>query len=194
MRAYGAPRRKAKMLHKSAQERYEKLHAQFVRLMKQFDKEDLDDFIQTANSLREWILHDPTLNQHQKDEIKRFAVPNGIDWQICNQIANAQKHGGQTSYRGKARNAPTLVVKGARITKGGGAGVVFPQMTTRVFGAGDDIMIEYECEGKQGTESAFSVVVRTFQFFYYIFELAPIASIRDRLKARKTWLEILTRE
>jgi hypothetical protein len=70
------------MLHKTSQERYEKLHAQFLCLMKHFDREGLDDFIQTANSLREWILQDASLSQHQKDEIERFAVPNGIDWQI----------------------------------------------------------------------------------------------------------------
>jgi hypothetical protein len=182
------------MLYKTSQERYEKLHAQFLRLMKHFDKEVLDDFIQTANSLRDWILRDTTLSQYQKDEITRFAVPNGIDWQICNQLANSQKHGGQASHRGKAKNAPTLLVKDALITKGGSSGFVFPQMKTRTFGAGDEIMSEYECDGKRGTESALAVVFRTFQFFYYIFELAHIASIPDRLKARKAWLEILTRE
>ena len=182
------------MLHKTSRERYEKLHTQFLRLMKHFDKEGLDDFIQTANSLKDWTLQDTTLSQQQKDEIARFAVPNGIDWQICNQIANSQKHGGRASHRGKAKNAPSLLVRDARITKGGSSGFVFPQMKTRTFGAGDEIMIEYECEGKRGTESALAVVFRTFQFFYYIFELAPIASLPDRLKARKTWLEILTRE
>jgi hypothetical protein len=181
------------MLHKTSQERYAKLHAQFLRLMRHFDKEGLDDFIQTANSLRDWIERDATLSQHQKDEIKRFAVHNGIDSQICNQIANAQKHGGQASHRGKAKNAPSLLVKNARITKGGSSGFVFPQMKARTFGAGDEIVIEYECDGKQNTESALSVVFRTFHFFYYIFELAPIASLPDRAAARKTWLEILTR-
>jgi hypothetical protein len=181
------------MLHKTSQERYEKLHVQFLRLMRHFDKEGLDDFIQTANSLREWILQDATLSQHPKDEITRFAVSNGIDWQICHQIANSQKHGGRASDRGKAKNAPSLVVKDAHVAKGGSAGFVFPQMKMRTFGSGDAIMIEYECDGKRATESALAVAFRTFQFFYYIFELAPIASLPDRLKARKTWLEILTR-
>ena len=182
------------MLYKTSEERYQKLHAQFLRLMRHFDKEGLDDFIQTANSLREWISQDGSLSQHQKDEIERFAAPNGVDWQICNQIANSQKHGGRASYRGKAKNAPSLVVKDAHIKKGGSVGFFFPEMKTRTFGAGDDIMIEYECDGKRATESALSVVFRTFQFFYYIFELAPIAVLSDRLKARKTWLDILTQE
>src|SRR6202012_5419522 len=111
---------------------------------------------------------DAPLDKHQKDEIARFTVPNGIDWQICNQIANSQKHGGRASHRCNAKNAPRLLVKDTRIIKGGSAGVVFPQMKARTFGAGDEIMIEYECDGKRGTESAFAVVVRTFQFFYYI--------------------------
>jgi len=182
------------MLHKTSRERYEKLHAQFLRLMKHFDREGLDDFIQTANSLRGWIPQDASLSQHQKDEIERFAVPSGMDWQICHQIANSQKHGGRASHRGKAKNAPSLVVKDAHIKKGGRVGFIFPEMKTRTFGAGDDIMIEYECDGKRATESALSVVFRTFQHFYYIFELAPIASLPNRLKARKAWLEILTRE
>ncbi len=182
------------MLHKTSQERYQKLHAQFLRLMRHFDKDGLDDFFQTANSIIEWILQDATLSQHQKDEIKRFTIANGIDWQICHQIANSQKHGGRVSHRGKAKNAPSIVVKDAHIKKDGCVGFVFPEVKTRTFGAGDDIMIEYECDGKPATESALSVVFRTFQFFYYIFELAPIASLPDRLKARNTWLEILSRE
>jgi hypothetical protein len=162
--------------------------------MRHFDMDGFDDFVQTANSLRDWILQDTTLTQHQRDEIKRFTVPNGIDWQICNQIANSQKHGGRVEFRGKSKNAPKLVVKDARITKGGNTGFVFPEMKTRVFAAGDEIKIDYECDGKRGTESALSVVFRTFQFFYYIFELAPIASLPDRAKARQRWLDILMRE
>src|SRR5580700_6352982 len=163
------------MLHKTSQERYEKLHAQFLRLMRNFEKEGLDDFFQTANSLKDWILHDSALNQHQKDEIKRFALSNGIDWQICNQIANSQKHGGSRTRPGKLQ-AGKLLVKDAHVKKGASTGFVFPEMKTRTFGAGDEIMIEYECDGRCSSESAVSVAIRTFQFFYYIFELAPIGS------------------
>jgi hypothetical protein len=38
-------------------------------------------------------------------------------------------------------------------------------MKMRTFGSGDDIMIEYECNGKRATESALAVAFRTFQFF-----------------------------
>jgi hypothetical protein len=162
--------------------------------MKHFDKDGLDDFIQTANSLTDWIRRDPTLNQHQKAEIERFTVYNGIDWQICNQIANFQKHGGSTSPRHKSAKSPALAVKDAHVKKDGNVGIVFPEMKMRTFGAGDEIMIEYECDGKRASESALAVVFRTFQFFYYIFELAPIASLPERLKARKKWVEILTRD
>jgi hypothetical protein len=43
------------MLHKTAEQRYQKLRRQFRRLMNHFDLEALDDFIQTAHSLRDWI-------------------------------------------------------------------------------------------------------------------------------------------
>ena len=125
------------MLHKTSQERYDKLHAQFIRLMKHFDKDGLDDFMQTANSLTDWIRRDPTLNQHQKAGIERFTVYNGIDWQICNQIANFQKHSGSTSPRRKSAKSPALAVKDAHVKKDGNAGIVFPEMKMRTFGAGE---------------------------------------------------------
>jgi hypothetical protein len=80
-----------------------------IRLMKHFDKDGLDDFIQTANSLTDWIRRDRSLNQHQRDEIERFAVSNGIDWQICNQFVNSQKHGGPATPRGNSSKAPALL-------------------------------------------------------------------------------------
>jgi hypothetical protein len=182
------------MLHETSKERYEKLHGQFILLMKHFDKDGLDDFIQTANSLTDWSRRDRSLNQHQRDEIERFAVSNGIDWQICNQTVNSQKHGGPATPRGNSSKAPDLLVKNAHVKKGSSVGFVFPEMKTRTFGAGDDIMIEYECDGNLASDFALGVVFRTFQLFYYIFELAAIASLPDRLKARKRWIEILTRD
>jgi hypothetical protein len=80
------------MLHRSAQERYEKLKRVFNRLMDRFNRDDLDDFIQTANSLPEWIRSDGTLSREQKDALERFVVPQSLDWQICHQVANVQKH------------------------------------------------------------------------------------------------------
>jgi hypothetical protein len=177
------------MLHKTSQERYQKLEAQFHRLMNHFDREGLDDYIQTANSLRDWIPRDPSLNQHQKDEIKRFAVDNSIDWQICHQIANYQKHGGPDS-----RHKSTFVVRNTQVKPGGSPGVVFPNLETQTFGAGDEILIEYEFDGNRGSVDALAFVFRTFQYFYYIFELAHIIPLVERFKARKTWREILTRD
>jgi hypothetical protein len=155
------------MLHKTAQERYEKLKKVFTRLMNRFDRDDLDDFIQVANSLPEWIRRDRTLSQAQKDALESFVVAQSLDWQICHQLANAQKHGGAKGRpRGLPAEAPAL--KSAKRRPGGAGVVLLPSM--RVIGAGDEIEIEYD----EHRESALAFVVRTFKHFHYIFELAPI--------------------
>jgi len=157
------------MLHTTAQERYEKLRKVFARLMERFNRDDLDDFIQTANSLREWVRRDDTLTQEQKAALERFVVDESIDWQICNQVANHQKHVRATP-RSKGRRAAASIptVKGVHV-KPGGAGFVLPP-SMRIIGAGDDIVIEYD----GNRESALAFVIRTFRHFHYIFEVAPI--------------------
>jgi len=181
------------MLHKTSQQRYEKLRVQFNRLMRHFDNEGLDDFIQTANSLRDWVQRDRTLSQHQRDEIERLAVDNSVDWQICHQIANYQKHGGPASPRRKPSSL-SFVVKGAQVKPGGSAGVAFPNLAMQSFGAGDEIMIECEFDGNPISVSAHAFVFRTFQYFYYIFELGHIIPLIERAKARKNWTDILMRD
>src|SRR5271157_86220 len=157
------------MLHRTAQERYEKLKKVFTRLMERFNRDDLDDFIQTANSLPEWIRRDAALSQEQKDALERFVVAPSVDWQICRQVANHQKH-----VRAKPRvkappAAPSIpAVKSVQVTPGGTGFAVPPSM--QVFGAGDEIVIDYDGNG----ESALGFVVRTFRHFHYIFEMAPI--------------------
>jgi len=157
------------MLHKTAQERYEKLKRVYTSLMDRFDRDDLDDFIQTANSLPEWIRRDGTLSQEQKDALESFVVPRSLDWQICHQVANAQKHV-QTKprFKGLPAESPPVVVKSVECKPGGTGFAVPPSM--RVVGAGDEIVIEYD----DNRESALGLVVRTFQHFRYIFEIAPI--------------------
>jgi hypothetical protein len=158
------------MLHRTAQERYEKLRNVFTRLKKNFNRDDLDDFIQTANSLREWIRRDVTLTSEQKAALERFVVPESLDWQICNQIANQQKHV-DARPRTKARQARAgsiPSVKAVRVKPGGTGFIVPPSM--RVVGAGEEITIEYD----GNSESALAFVVRTFRHFRYIFEVAPI--------------------
>src|ERR1035438_1855968 len=93
------------MLHRTSQERYEKLKRVFARLMERFNRDDLDDFIQTANSLREWIMQDDTLSSEQRAHLERFEIPKSLDWQICHQIANAQKHVKANARSKKMRNA-----------------------------------------------------------------------------------------
>ena len=70
-----AGRIEAHVLHKNAKDRYDKLKKIFRRLGSNFNRDDLDDFISTANSLREWIRRDPTMSQEQRDHLERFVVP-----------------------------------------------------------------------------------------------------------------------
>jgi hypothetical protein len=156
------------MLHRTSQERYEKLKRVFARLMERFNRDDLDDFIQTANSLREWIMQDDTLLPEQRAHLERFVVPESLDWQICHQIANAQKHVKANTRSKKPRNAyPAPAVTVAEVKHG--AGFVVPP-SSRIFGAGEEIVIQYDDK----RESALGFTVRTFRQFHYIFEVAPI--------------------
>ena len=157
------------MLHKTAHERYQKLKKVFTRLKANFNRDDLDDFMQTANSLREWIRQDPTLGVEQKAHLERFIVPESVDWQICNQIANQQKHVGHANPRRKKyAPPPSLIVKAVRYNQQGPGFMVPPSM--RIIGAGEEITIE--CDDR--FESALGVVIRIFGHFHYIFEVAPI--------------------
>src|ERR1700733_13311622 len=127
------------MLHTTARERYEKLKRVHARLMNRFNRDDLDDFIQTANSLPEWIKGDRTVGQEQRDALERFVVARSLDWQICHQLANAQKHA-QAGASGRPRGLPddAPVVKSVQCKPGGTGFAVPPSM--RVFGAGDEIV------------------------------------------------------
>jgi hypothetical protein len=158
------------VLHKTSQERYEKLKKVFARLMEHFNADDLDEFVQTANSLREWIRRDGTLTQEQSAALERFVVEQSLDWQICHQVANHQKHvNARPRLKARLRAASILVVKDVHVKPGRGTGFVVPP-SMRVFGAGDEIDIE--CDGRR--ESALAFVIRTFKHFHYIFEMAPI--------------------
>lgn len=151
------------MLHKTSRERYDKLKKVFHRLMKHFNTDDLDDFIATANSMPEWMKHDPSLIQEQRDAIKRFTVQESLDWQICNQIANRQKHVKPRRQCG----TPSLVNSVQR--KSGGLGILMPS-SMRVIGAGEEIFVDYG----GNRESALAFVIRTFKHFHYMFEMAPV--------------------
>ena len=164
------------MLHRTAQERYEKLKKEFRRLMKRFNRDDLDDFIQTANSLRKWIRHDTTLTIEQRTHLERFVVPESLDWQICNQIANMQKHVNTKPRSKRQKSAGSIPVVSAVQVSPGGTGFM-EQSSRLIIGAGDDIVIE--CDGK--SESALAFVFRTFNHFHYIFEMAPIAPNERRI-------------
>ena len=147
------------MLHTTAQERYKKLKKLFSRLMADFNRDDLDDFIAVANSLPEYIKNDARMSQEQKDAVEHFKVPNGVDWQICHETANRQKHFG-------VKRGATVV--NARV-QSDGTGFMLPE-TMEVLASGEDIV--FECNW--GNESASAFVIRTFKTFHYIFEMAPI--------------------
>ena len=158
------------MLHKSSHERYCKLAKVFRRLMNHFDRDDLDEFIATANSLPEWIRRDPAMTTDQKEALDHFTIPEGIDWQICRSIANQQKHAGPS------RNKHVPQVNSVKVKVGGASGFIIPP-SMRVVGAGDEIVIDLA-----GTnESALAFVIRTFEHFRYIFEVAPIPVSQRKL-------------
>jgi hypothetical protein len=156
------------MLHKTARERYEKLKKEFTRLMMDhFNRDDLDNFILTANSLPEWIEGDGT--QEQKALVPSDA---DMDRQICRKLANRQKHAGHSNPRfrnSKERSsASCVVVKPVESKPGCGKGIEVP--SKRVFGAGDLVVFEYDANRR---ESALDLVVRIFNVYRDIFEIAP---------------------
>jgi hypothetical protein len=158
------------MLHKTTEERYEKLKKVFARLMRQFNRDDLDDFVATANSLPTWIRRDRTLTSDQKAALERFVVNESIDWQICNQLANYQKHiGARPRSRRRRLTLPPIPRVTAVEMKPGAKGFSVPP-SMQIVGAGEEISIE--CEGRH--ESALAFAIRTFRHFHYIFEVAPI--------------------
>lgn len=164
------------MLHQTAQERYEKLKRVFRRLMRNFNRDDLDDFVLTANSLSEWIQHDRSVTREQRKAFNQFAVPVGIDWQICHQVANRQKHVLPKPVSQAKTNPNAPVVKAVRVVSGG-KGFVLPP-STQAIGAGEDITVEFE----SGTESGLAFVIRTFRHFHYTFEITPLP-LGDRASA-----------
>jgi hypothetical protein len=160
------------MLHKTFRERYDKLKRLFRRLMRNFNVDDLDDFIATANSVPEWMKNDPSLIQEQRDAIARFTVEKSLDWQICNQIANRQKH-----VSPQRPGGPALRVNSVQVNPGGRGILLQSGQSMRVIGAGDEISVDYS--GIQ--ESALAFVIRTFKHFHYMFEMAPIPSAQRQI-------------
>lgn len=153
------------MLHKTSRERYEKLKKLFRRLMLNFNVDDLEDFILTVNSMPVWMENDPSLIQEQRDALARFTVDGSLDWQVCNQIANRQKH-----VRPQRQGGPALRVNSVQVRHGGSGILRQSAQSAQVIGAGDEICVDYA--GAQ--ESALATVIRTFKHFHYMFEMAPI--------------------
>jgi len=164
------------VLYRTANERYEKLKRVFRRLMRNFNRDDLDDFIQTANSLRPWIERDRNLSREQRDHLARFVVSESLDWQICNQIANTEKHGDSKPRTTKARSGKPIPKIRVSASNSFVPGTLVPP-TMKIVGAGEEIQIEWD----GGRESAFGFVVRTFLHFHFIFELALIPVERRRI-------------
>lgn len=165
------------MIHKTAKERYEKFMRDFLCLMRHFTQDNLDNFFATANSLVDWIRHDPSLTREQRRAMNLFAAPRGIDWQACNDVANFQKHG-------NSRGEPH--VRSVEVIPNGFAGMVFPSDPTRVYAAGDEIMIDFDGQ----KEPARGLVIRTARHFHYIFEVA-VLPIHERATASANFWNIL---
>jgi hypothetical protein len=154
------------MLHRTSRERYDKLTKVFRRLMRNFNVDDLEDFILIVNSMPVWMKNDASLVREQRDAIARFRVEESLDWQICHQIANQQKHV-QPQNHGR-RSVPRV---GQPQINPGGRGILLQSTrSARVIGAGEEISVDYS--GTQ--ESALAFVIRTFKHFHFMFEMAPI--------------------
>jgi len=153
------------MQYETAHERYEKLKRVRSRLMVHFNRDDFDDYIQVANSLHDWIKTDPTVSREQRRGLESFVVPESVDWQICHQLANTEKH--RRPRLPKHRLTP--FVKSVHYEPGKGRGVALPP-SMKIIGAGDEITIDHD----GGRTSGLSFVARTFGQFYSIFEVIPI--------------------
>lgn len=160
------------MLHRTSRERYEKLKKLFRRLMWEFNVDDLEDFILTVNSMPVWMENDPSLVQEQRDALARFTVDGSLDWQICNQIANRQKH-----VRPQRQGGPALRVNSVQVNHGGRGILLQSAQAAQVIGAGDEICVDYA--GAQ--ESALASVIRTFKHFHYMFEMAPVPAAQRQI-------------
>ena len=179
------------MLHTTALERYTKLKRVFARLMDKFTVDDLVDFIQTANSLREWIEQDSSLLPEQRDHLRRFTVPESLDWQICNQVANVQKHAKPNRHSRKRTKTgqmlgPVPVITVLEVKPGDGMGFIVPP-SRRVIGAGDEIVLGFNGQ----RQNALGFVIRTFRHFHYIFEMAPVPVEQRVIPSEKEFFGIL---
>ena len=163
------------MFHKTANERYEKLKRVFHRLMQDFSVDDLDDYIAVLNSLTQFIKQDPAMSGDQKLALDQFMARDdsgefvGVDWQICREIANRQKH-----FAAPRDHKPFVQ---SLTAKTGGTGFAVPPMM-QVYGSGQEVF--FECGS--GKESGMAFVIRTFRTFHYIFEVARIPVPERTLK------------
>lgn len=154
------------MLYPTAQERYDKLERVGDRLLNaNFNQDDVDDFFAVANSLPEFIRHDPNTSAAQRDAAKRLL--DDLDWKICHEIANQQKH-----FRPPTRAGSPLMVKAISLRPG--AGGVMDTARMRVLGAGDEICF-VQADGAE--RSALAVVWRMLAHFKYIFKTLPALAL-----------------
>lgn len=165
------------MLQNNCAEKFAKLRREFHCLMRSFSVDGLDNYIHTADSLVSWMRQDNSLNDEQKMALERFTVPESMDWQMCKQISNQQKH------FGRERNLHPLAPRVNWFEKTGNSrGFIMPP-SSRVYGAGDEVTIE--CEGRR--ESGLAFVIRSFRHFHFIFEVAPVPVGQRVVRGCKTF-------
>jgi hypothetical protein len=118
------------------------------------------------------MTNDPSLLHEQRDELARFTDDRSIDWQICKQIANRQKH-----VKPQRQGGPALRVNSCTKTSGARGVLLQTPQSTHVIGAGEEILVDFAGSG----ESALAFVIRTFKHFHYIFEMAAIPPAQRRI-------------
>lgn len=103
------------MLHRSAAEHFDKLRKDLKRVEEALHKDNLDDFFKTAYHLVEIVKRDRATTSLQK--ARAAELRQDIDFLICRDIANSEKHFGLDPRRN-----PTPTAKGASTLEGFGVG------------------------------------------------------------------------
>ena len=83
-------KRSEMVLHRTAEEHFQKLKRVYERLMREMHKDDLDDFIKTAWHLCEIVEKDTHTTRKQRRAVNSLRKTE--EMRLCQDITNAQKH------------------------------------------------------------------------------------------------------
>lgn len=144
------------MLHSSAAEHFKKLRKVFKRVEEALHKDDLDDFFKTAYHLLEITEKDKATTPLQKSAAA--ALRQDIDFQVCRDIANSEKHFGLDPKRN-----PTPAIVAAPVLEGYGVG----RFGKGGFGVGEQSVSLLLSDGT--TQDALGLVRRVFKKWFSVF-------------------------